>query len=48
MKKSPIFAANTYAAPACIELETRLSGILCLSPGAETQEYNETDISGLF
>ena len=49
MRKTPIFAANTYAAPACTELATRLEGILCLSSGnAETQEFGETDISGLF
>ena len=46
--KNTAAQAAVYAAPACTLLELCAADLICTSPGATTQEYNETDISSLF
>ncbi|MBQ9547697.1 MAG: hypothetical protein IJV01_00870 [Bacteroidales bacterium] len=48
MKQQHPFREAEYSAPACEAVELLAANILCLSPGADTEGYGESDIHDLF
>ncbi len=46
--KKILVSKPLYEAPACEAVELLAARILCLSQGAELQNYSESDISDLF